>query len=224
MDNIDYGQWTVPTSWDEITLKMFSDIERYYSDKEKKFDAREVLQIFTNKSVDEINELPIEFTEMLMSKLAFLQEKPHEQEATNKIVVDGETYIINIMEKLKTGEYVAIDTILKADKYDYASILAVICRKEGEVYDSKYEAELFDKRKEMWENQSVVNIFPTIAFFFNLYFTLRIPSQLYSEVEEGLNHIQRHIETSDKIGVFRRHYLNWQMRRLRKLLKSSKST
>ena len=57
MDNniIDYGKISIPTSWDEITLKQFSDIERYYADKEKQFDAREVLHIFTNKTIDEIN-------------------------------------------------------------------------------------------------------------------------------------------------------------------------
>ena len=224
MDNIDYGQWTVPTSWDEITLKMFEDIERYYDDKDKKFDARDVLQIFTNKSMDEINALPMELTELLMNKLLFLQEKPKDIEPSNKVKIDGEEYIINVMEKLKTGEYVTIDTILKGDKYDYGSILAVLCRKKDEVYDSKFEAEVFEKRKEMWERQPIMKIMPTLGFFLNLYMTLRIPTQLSLEVEEELNRIQKRIETSEKLGVFRRHYLNWQMRRLRKLLKSSKST
>ena len=49
------------------------------------------------------------------------------------------------MEKLKTGEFVAIDTILKSDPHDYISIFAVLCRKDGEIYDSKFEAEEFDK-------------------------------------------------------------------------------
>ena len=225
MDNkIDYGQWTVPTSWDEITLKMFEDIERYYDDKDKKFDARDVLQIFTNKSMDEINALPMELTEMLMDKLLFLQEKPQDVEPSNKVKIDGEEYIINVMEKLKTGEYVTIDTILKGDKYDYGSILAVICRKKDEVYDSKFEAELFEKRREMWERQPIMKIMPTLGFFLNLYMTLRIPTQLSLEVEEELNRIQKRIETSEKLGAFRKRYLNWRMRRLRKLLKSSKST
>lgn len=224
MDNIDYGQWTVPTSWDEITLKMFEDIERYYDDKDKKFDARDVLQIFTNKSMDEINALPMELTEMLMDKLLFLQEKPQDVEPSNKVKIDGEEYIINVMEKLKTGEYVTIDTILKGDKYDYGSILAVICRKKDEVYDSKFEAEVFENRKEMWERQPIMKIMPTLGFFLNLYMTLRIPTQLSLEVEEELNRIQKRIETSEKLGAFRKRYLNWRMRRLRKLLKSSKST
>ena len=226
MDNntIDYGKWNIPTSWDEITLKMFEDIERYYSDKDNNFDAREVLHIFTDKSIDEINELPIEVTEMLMNKLLFLQEKPKDVEASNKVKIDGEEYVINVMEKLKTGEYISIDTIMKGDKYDYGSILAVICRKEGEVYDSKFEAEVFEQRKEMWEKQPITKILPTLGFFLNLYVTLRIPTQLSLEVEAELNRIQKHIETSERLGVFRRRYLNWRMKRLRKLLKSSKNT
>ena len=45
MDNenvIDFGKWTTPKSWDELTLKQFQEIEKYYSDKDKKFDVREV--------------------------------------------------------------------------------------------------------------------------------------------------------------------------------------
>jgi hypothetical protein len=166
----------------------------------------------------------MELTEMLMDKLLFLQEKPQDVEPSNKVKIDGEEYIINVMEKLKTGEYVTIDTILKGDKYDYGSILAVICRKKDEVYDSKFEAEVFEKRKEMWERQPIMKIMPTLGFFLNLYMTLRIPTQLSLEVEEELNRIQKRIETSEKLGAFRKRYLNWRMRRLRKLLKSSKST
>ena len=72
MDNenvIDFGKWTVPTSWEEITLKQFQEIEKYYSNKDKDFDIREVLHIFTNKTEDEINALPITFTNELMNKL-----------------------------------------------------------------------------------------------------------------------------------------------------------
>ena len=226
MDNniIDYGKISIPTSWDEITLKQFSDIERYYADKEKQFDAREVLHIFTNKTIDEINELPIEITELLMSKLVFLQERPKDVEPSNKIKIDGEEYVINVMEKLKTGEYVSVDTILKGDKYDYASILAVLCRKKDEVYDSKFEAELFDSRREMFEKQPITKILPIIGFFLNLYIMLEIPTQLSLVVEEELNRIQKDIEISQRLGASKKRYLKWRMKRLRKLLKSSKST
>lgn len=225
MENkIDLGSYTIPTSWDEVTLKMFQEIEEYYSDKEKNFDAREVLHIFTDKSIDEINSLPIEITELLLSKMRFLSEEKPSAEPSNKVEVDGETYVINVMEKLKTGEYIALDTAMKSNPHDYASFLAILCRKDSEVYDSRYEAEVFGDRKKMWERQPMVKILPLIGFFLDLYMTLETPSHLSSLVEEELNRIQRHIETSQNLGVFRKRYLKYRVKKLRKSLRSSKNT
>ena len=226
MDNenvIDFGSWTVPTSWDDVTLKIVQEIEKYYSDKDKNFDVREVLDIFTDHTRDEIDQLPINFTDKLLNELSFLKEQPQYGDASASIEIDGEKYSINVMEKLKTGEYVAIDTILKSDPHDYISILAVLCRKNGEIYDSKFEAELFEERQKLFAKQPIMKIMPLISFFLNLYILRRTHSQLYSEVEEGLNLIQQNIDSSENLGVFKRHSLNSQMKKLRKLLKSNKS-
>ena len=221
----DFGKWNVPTKWDDITLKIYQEIEKYYEDKEtKEFDVREVLHILTNKDWDEINALPAEFLDTILTHLIFLTTTPEVGEASNKIIVDGVEYKINVMEKLKLGEYVAVDTVLKADKHDYASILAILCRKEGEIYDSTYEAEVFDKRKEMFENQPVTKILPIVSFFLDLYITLETPSQLYSQVESAISHIQQTIDSSQKIGASKRLSLNYQIRKYKKLLKSIKST
>ena len=71
---IDLGQWTVPTDWSQITLKQYQDIERFYEDKEENFDVRKILHILTNHTEDEINMLPLEFLEKIMTSLSFLQE------------------------------------------------------------------------------------------------------------------------------------------------------
>lgn len=226
MDNeniIDLGKWTVPSKWDDVTLEMFQKIEKYYSGKDKDFDVREVLDIFTDHTRDEIDQLPINFTDKLLNELSFLKEQPKYGDASPKIEIDGEEYCINVMEKLKTGEYVAIDTILKSDPHDYISILAVLCRKNGEIYDSKFEAEVFEDRQKLFAKQSIIKIMPLISFFFNLYILRMTHSQLYSEVEEGLNLIQQNIDNSENLGVFKRRSLNSQMKKLRKLLKSNKS-
>ena len=227
MDNenvIDLGKWTVPTKWDDVTLEMFQKIEKYYSDKDKNFDVREVLDIFTDHTREEIDQLPINFTEKLMNELSFLKEQPKYGDASPKIEIDGEEYSINVMEKLKTGEYVAIDTILKNDSHDYISILAVLCRKNGEIYDSKFEAEVFEERQKLFAKQPIMKIMPLISFFLSLYIVRRTHSLLYSEVEEGLNLIQQNIDNSENLGVFKRRSLNSQVKKLRKLLKSNKST
>lgn len=226
MDNenvIDLGKWTVPTKWDDVTLEMFQKIEKYYSDKDNDFDARDVLDIFTDHTRDEIDQLPINFTEKLMNELSFLKEQPNYGDASPKIEIDGEEYSINVMEKLKTGEYVAIDTILKNDSHDYISILAVLCRKNGEIYDSKFEAEVFEERQKLFAKQPIMKIMPLLSFFLSLYIVRMTHSQLYSEVEEGLNLIQQNIDNSENLGVFKRRSLNSQVKKLRKLLKSNKS-
>ena len=223
-DIIDYGSWSVPVRWEDVTLKQYQEIEKYYEDKDKDFDIREVLHIFTNHTQDEINALPVEFLEEIMTHLLFLQTKPEEKEPTNKIIINGEEYFINFMEKLKTGEYIAADMAMKNDKHDYASFLAILCRKKGEIYDSNYEANKFDERKKMFENQPVINIFPILGFFLSLYAQLQIPSLLYTKVEEAINLIQQNIDNSDKIGVFKKYYMNLRMKRLRKLLESTNNT
>ena len=226
MDNenvIDLGKWTVPNKWEDVTLKMFQKIEKYYSDKDKDFDVRDVLDIFTDHTRDEIDQLPINFTDKLLNELSFLKEQPKYGDASASIEIDGEKYSINVMENLKTGEFVAIDTILKSDPHDYISILAVLCRKNGEIYDSKFEAELFEERQKLFAKQPIIKIMPLIAFFFNLYIIRMTHSQLYSEVEEGLNLIQQNIDNSENLGVFKKLYLNSQMKKLRKLRKSIKS-
>ena len=222
-NKIDFGEWRVPESWNDITLDMFSNIERYYEDKDKQFDIRDVLHILTGKSRDEINALPAEFLETIMTHLVFLQTKPEVKEPTNKIVVNGEEYIVNTFEKMKTGEYVSFDMALKNDKHDYSSFLAILCRKQGEPYDSKYEAELFEERKKMFGKVPVVDVLPIVNFFLMLWFVQENHSQLYSAVEEAINLIQRSIDSSENLGAFKRRSLNSQMKRLRKSLESNKS-
>lgn len=222
-DIIDLGSWHCPTSWDDVTLEMFQKIEKYYSDKDKNFDVREVLDIFTDHTRDEIDQLPINFTDKLLNELSFLKEQPKYGDASPKIEIDGEEYCINVMEKLKTGEYVAIDTILKSDPHDYISILAVLCRKNGEIYDSKFEAEVFEDRQKLFAKQSIIKIMPLIAFFFNLYILRMTHSQLYSEVEEGLNLMEQNIESSRANGDLSALSTRRLMKKLRKLRKSLKS-
>lgn len=218
-DIINFGEWKCPRSWNEVTLKQFQEIEAYYDGKDKDFDVREVMHIFCGKSIDEVNALPVEFIDTIMTNLLFLQEKPVEGKPSNSIVIGGVTYMVNIMEKLKVGEYVAVDTVMKGDKHNYAAILAILCRKEGEKYDSRFEAEVLDGRIKMYEGVSVVDVLPVIGFFLECYMTSVLPSLLSSRIREGISHIRRDIETSERNGEVSRRSMKSQMRKLRKLEK-----
>lgn len=226
MDNenvIDLGKWTTPKSWDELTLKQFQAIEEYYSDKDKKFDVREVLELFTDHSKEEISQLPIDFVDKLLNELTWLHESPKWGEPTNKIELDGEKYQVNVQEKLKTGEYIAVDTVLKSDKHNYAAIMAILCRKEGELFDSKFENEVLGDRIQMWEKVGVTKVMPIISFFFELWLVSQKNTQLYSMVEEAISLTRKDIENSHKDGALSKRSMKSAMKKLKKLEKSIKS-
>lgn len=219
-DIIDYGSWTVPTSWDQITLKQYQEIEKLYENKDKRFDVRECLHIFTNKSIDEINALPLEFVDSLLSNLVFLKDSPKEKEPTNKVIIDGEEYIINTQNKLKVGEYIASDAVLKSDPHNYAAILAVLARKAGEEYDSKFENEILEDRIKLFEQVPVTDVLPVVGFFLNLYIASVTPSRLSSSIREGIDLTRNNIETSHKNGELSKRSMRSLMKKLRKLEKS----
>lgn len=220
----DFGEWKVPSSWDDLTLGKFQELERLYDgDEERKFDVRDVLDLMTDRTKDEINELPIEFTDSLLRKMYWLHEQPDFGKPSNKITVDGVQYTVHNENEMKFGEYVALDTALKGDKHNYAAMLAILCRKDGEIFDAKFENEVLPSRIEFWKNVSVMKVMPIVSFFLELSSMSLQVSQLSLEIQEGINHILKHIETSKQNGVFSALYTKWQVRKLKKLQKSIKN-
>ena len=221
----DFGEWKVPQSWDDLTLGKFQELERLYDgdEKERKFDVRDVLDLMTDRTKDEINELPIEFTDSLLRKMYWLHEQPDFGKPSNKVTIDGVQYTVHNENEMKFGEYVALDTAMKGDKHNYAAMLAILCRKDGEIFDAKFENEILPSRIEFWKNVSVMKVMPIVSFFLELSSMSLQVSQLSSEIQEGINHILKHIETSKQNGVFSALYTKWQVRKLKKLQKSIKN-
>ena len=220
----DFGEWKVPSSWDDLTLGKFQELERLYDgDEERKFDVRDVLDLMTDRTKDEINELPIEFTDSLLRKMYWLHEQPDFGKPSNKVTIDGVQYTVHNENEMKFGEYVALDTALKGDKHNYAAMLAILCRKDGEIFDAKFENEILPSRIEFWKNVSVMKVMPIVSFFLELSSMSLQVSQLSLEIQEGINHILKHIETSKQNGVFSALYTKWQVRKLKKLQKSIKN-
>ena len=220
---IDYGEITVPTSWNEISLAKYQEIEEFYKDKDKKFDLLDVINIFIGKDKDYIMSLPAEFLEMILDKMSFINEQPKVDKPTNKIEIDGETYQINFQNKLKTGEFVAAEMAMKDNQHNYAALLAILCRKDGEIYDSKFENEILEDRIKLFEQQPITKILPLVSFFLNLWAILEIPTQLSMVVAEEINHTVKHIETLHQNGEVSKRYMKSLTKKLKKLEKSIKS-
>ncbi len=221
-NTIDLGSVKVPSSWNDLTLLQFSKIEEYYSnqEEERKFNVLDVIDILIDKDKDYIMALPSEFLDIILEKLQFLQTAPNYGEPSNKLIINGEEYIVNVQNKLRTGEFIAVDTIMKNDKHNYAAMLAILCRKQSEAYDSKFENEVLEKRIEMFEKIPMMDAMRVITFFLTLWLTLNQVTLLSSEVEEAINHIQKHIEISRKSGDLSLWSMICLKRKLKKLRKS----
>ena len=220
-NKIDLGIWNCPRSWKELTLKQYQEIERYYADKtNEQVDVREIMHILFNKTQDEIDALPIDVFERLLRELKWLSDKPQFDEPRAYVYINDVRYTVNVVEKLKAGEYIAVDTAIKADRHNYAAILAILCRREGEIYDSKFENEVLPSRIEMFEKVPVVDVMPIVNFFLQLWMVSVQLSQLSSMAKEAINLTQQSIESLSKNGVLQRLYMKWLRTKLRRLTKS----
>lgn len=214
----DFKKWNVPTRWDEINLKTWSKIQQLYTENEdSSLDIIELVSILCNKKRSEVQELPTSFLDIILTHLQFLYTPIPKVEPKPYIEINDERYEINIMEKLKTGEYIDINTILKDDKHNYAAMLAILCRKKEEIYNDTYIAEKLDERIKMFENLPITDILPIISFFLNSYLALETTSQLYSTVEQGVKDIRQNLKDLRKDGAVSAHSYKSVMKTLKKL-------
>ena len=121
------------------------------------------------------------------------------------------------MEELKFGEFVDVNMSIKNNPNDYASILAILCRKAGEIYDQEFINKKFEERKEMFENISVNQALSVLGFFLKYYEQYRIPSRdCINQVKQEVESYANNIENSLKSGAYSELSTFFAKRKLKK--------
>ena len=219
---MDFGKITVPTKWDDITLKQFQELMKIYNQEDK--DILDILSLFTQKSKKELRQMPSEFIETMLVHLQFMNTKL-EVEPSSQIDIDGKIYRINYTEKLKFGEFVDVETLIKEDKYNWAGLLAMLCRLEGEVYDDDFIADKLDGRIKMYEELPINKALQLINFFLKLklrYITYSLRSSTLKEGKEEVESLVQSIRDSLKDGAGTRLnsiYAKIELKKLEKQLR-----
>lgn len=208
-----FGKWDVPTSWDDVTLAQLIEIDRERATEQP--SLTKVVAILCGKPVEAVEQLPVEFVESILSRMGFIKEQPDVKPSCS-IVVDGETYSVDVREKLKFGEWVAFNAIQQSEPDNVAKILAVVCRKDGEVYDSQFENEVFESRVRMFESVPCVDALNVVAFFLMLW-RISDSSSLQSLKEAAISYIAMITGGSTSDGDGSASLTGWQKRKLRKL-------
>lgn len=200
----DFGEITLPRGWEEITLKQFSEISKIDDDMSAEDKFVRIVEILSGKDREFMNSLPYDFIQSIWLHLSFLEKEPQYGEPKASIEIGKDVYRINVEEKLKFGEYVAFNMIAKNNPTGYAQMLGVLCRKDGEAYDSYYENEVLPKRIEMFENVPVLEVLPLCAFFLQLLGVYLTGTNIFSEAKEYISLIAQSIQDSMNNGEFSR--------------------
>lgn len=217
---VELGSYNIPTKWEEVTLKQFQQI----LELENKNDNLAILAIMLNKTKEEVQQLPSKVLTLFYQNLNFFKEEP-KVESDNKLTINNELYVINDKDNMKVGEYADFNEILQYDRNNYAFMLAILCRKEGEVYDDKFIAEKLNKRKEMFENIPVTEALKTVNFFFQKFIALKTNTMNYSIIlkEEVRSLLAESIKDLRKNGAWYSLSKLRAIMKLRKLQKHLKS-
>lgn len=223
MDKINLGQYHVAESWDDVTLLQWQNYVRQASESEdNSVNIIGTLEAFSDIPRSVINQMPTDLFESVISRLKWIQEQP-DQTPTQSVEINGETYFINMIEKLKVKEYLDLSTVIENDKFNYAMIFAILCRKQGEEYDEEFIADKLPERIEMFENLDCVRAMKLIAFFLTCYIGYETRSQnslVVKAIKEDAIRLVESIKNSRKLGVFSTVLHLPQIIKLRKLEKS----
>ena len=215
---MDFGKVTIPTKWEDITLKQFCELMRVY-DKDDK-DILDVLEVLSGKSKAELRQMPADFIDTMLQHLQFMN-IPLNVKADSKIIINGEEYKVNHTEKLKFGEWTDAETVLK--EKDYAGLLAILARKDGEIYDDDFIANELEKRVELFNSLPITKALVLLNFFLKLKLRYILFSQKSLEnSKEAVESLVQSIKSSLKDGDGKKLDLIYAKIKLRRLEKSLK--
>lgn len=217
-DKKDFGEWTLPRSWDGVTLSQLIALEGVTS-------PVKIISVLSGRSEDEVAALPVQFADAIVSELGWLASPPN-VEPSASCVINGETYRVNVSENLSLGEFVAVQSVRQADPNDVATVLAIVCRRPGEAYDLDFENGKVSERREMFLSAPCTEALKVVGFFLTLWSLSESSSQRYSVMKrEALNLTRESIEILQRSSDGSGYLSKWRViRRLRKLEKHISTT
>ena len=204
MEKIQLGKYKVAEKWEDVTLLQWQNYVRNASSKEdNSVDIISTLETFSDIPRSVINQMPTDLFESVIERLKWITEQP-DQTPSQSVEINGETYMINVMEKLKVKEYLDLNTVIENDKFNYSMIFAILCRKQGEEYDEEFIADKLPERLEMFEQMNCVDGMKLIAFFLTCWVELETRSRnslVVQAIKEDAQKLVKSIKNSLKPGI-----------------------
>ena len=176
---VDDNEYKIPNSWEDMTLGNYIDFFNFQdSNKDREIDDLYMIEVFEILSdCDEVIDIPINELKDLLSELTFLSETPKLND-NKTILIDEKLYGCIDLNKMTTGEYISIKTLMGSEKTvlnGLPKLLSIILRPAEEFVDSetgekklkieKFSVENLTWRAEKFKELKVVDVLHWINFF-----------------------------------------------------------
>lgn len=186
----------VPTTWRDITLGFYDTF--FYEAPETKREKIALIAKVCRVDIDLLMSWPAEIFNIIIGQMEFLfgdlgsEPRPY-------IEIRGKKYVVNFEEKLTLGEWIDVDEAIKSKENVLSSVLAVICRPLGEEY--KYTPELELERRTLFQNLTVEEVRPVLAFFLTYESALKRLFRVSLEIEKAREYLRKSTGNLRAIGV-----------------------
>ena len=133
----------IKSNWDEITWNEYEQIEQIISaDIPSDYKAVNLISILTNKSVDEIENLPIAQFQRLLPVLEFLKEQPKIHKHKFNYNVNGREYIFKgQLTDISTAQYIDYRNYMNDEEKDIVKLFSCFLIPKGHDYNDGYDVE-----------------------------------------------------------------------------------
>jgi len=200
------------TSWKQITLKTFSELDAIIRNNALQTSEKdiEILSLLSGKSIEEIHALPFKTKNKYLTQISFLNKlEIIKEKVPAYFMIKRRIFRLTLnATELNGGQYIDLMNFLKdpdATTRNIHNVLAIIAlpMKFG-LIKTKYSGKKHAPRaKFFYENMPVSIAYPILVFFCNLfaYLTIATADYLKTETRKKMNQISMEMQDIMSVSV-----------------------
>lgn len=128
-------------SWQELTVNEFIQLEQLLkADIPESYRTAHVLALLTNKSLEEIEELPVPTFMNLSKNISFIQEQPKYNDIEKEYIINNRVYELHAeVPSITTAQYIDYQNYSKEEEKDITKLLSCWLIPKGHKYNDGYD-------------------------------------------------------------------------------------
>lgn len=152
------------SNWKEITVNEFIQLEQLLkADIPESYRTAHVVALLSNKTLDEVEDLPLQTFMSLSKNISFIQEQPKYNDVEKEYTINNHVYELHAdVTQISTAQYIDYQNYSKEEEKDITKLLSCWLIPKGHKYNDGYDMkEVIDDAGDMLLQDAM-----GICFFF----------------------------------------------------------